>query len=81
MEGNRYATAKMMGVMFVGGVVLGAAAGLLFAPKSGRETRREIKDAATKVKEEVTNAAKRTKAGIEAAVEKGRAMLAETKAA
>ena len=81
MENNRYATAKMIGVMFVGGVVLGAVAGLLFAPKSGRETRREIKDAATKVKEEVTNAAKRTKAGIEAAVEKGRAMLAETKAA
>ena len=81
MENNRYATAKMIGVMFVGGVVLGAVAGLLFAPKSGRETRREIKDSATKVKEEVVNAAKRTKAGIEAAVEKGRAMLAETKAA
>ena len=81
MEGNRYATAKMLGMMFIGGVVLGTAAGLLFAPKSGRETRREIQDSAAKVKEEVINAAKRTKAGIEAAVEKGRAMLAETKAA
>jgi gas vesicle protein len=67
--------------MFVGGAVLGAVAGILLAPKSGEATRKDITDYATKVKGEVVDAAQRTKAGIEAAVEKGRALLSESKAA
>lgn len=81
MEENRASYVKTMTFMFVGGAVLGAVAGLLFAPKSGEETRKEIKDYASKVKGEVVEAAQRTKAGIEAAVEKGRALLSESKAA
>lgn len=81
MEENRASHAKAMAFMFVGGAVLGAVAGMLFAPKSGEETRKEIKDYASKVKSEVVDAAQRTKAGIEAAVEKGRALLSESKAA
>ena len=81
MEENRASYAKAMAFMFIGGAVLGAVAGMLYAPKSGEETRKEIKDYASKVKNEVVDAAQRTKAGIEAAMEKGRALLSESKAA
>jgi gas vesicle protein len=81
MEENRASYVKTMAFMFVGGAVLGAVAGILFAPKSGEETRKEIKDYASKVKDEVADAAQRTKAGIEAVVEKGRTLLSESKAA
>ncbi len=81
MEENRASAVKAITLMFVGGAVLGAVAGILFAPKSGEETRKEIKDYASKVKGEVVGAAQRTKAGIEAAMEKGRMLLSESKAA
>ncbi|MEK6549000.1 MAG: YtxH domain-containing protein [Nitrospirota bacterium] len=81
MTENRASHVKTMAFMFVGGAVLGAVAGILLAPKSGEATRKEITDYASKVKSEVVDAAQRTKAGIEAAVEKGRALLSESKAA
>ena len=81
MEENRTSHVKTMAFMFVGGAVLGAVAGVLLAPKSGEATRKDITDYATKVKGEVVDAAQRTKAGIEAALEKGRALLSESKAA
>ncbi len=81
MEGNRAAQVKTVTLMFVGGALLGAIAGILLAPKSGEETRKEIKDYASKVKNEVVDVAQRTKAGIEAAMEKGRTLLSESKAA
>ncbi len=67
--------------MFVGGAVLGAVAGILFAPNTGRETRKELKHYALKVQKDVADTAQRTKAGIEAALEKGRTLLSESKAA
>ena len=81
MTENRASYAKTVAFMFVGGAVLGAVAGILLAPKSGEATRKDITDYATKVKGEVVDAAQRTKAGIEAAMEKGRALLSESKAA
>jgi gas vesicle protein len=81
MEENRASDVRTMAFLFVGGAVLGAVAGILLAPKSGEATRKDITDYATKVKGEVVDAAQRTKAGIEAAVEKGRALLSESKAA
>ena len=81
MEENRASAAKTMALLFIGGAVLGAVAGVLFAPKSGKETREEIKDYVVKVKKEVADTAQRTKAGIEAALEKGRTLLSESKAA
>ncbi len=81
MEENSTSTVKTMTFLFIGGAVLGTVAGLLFAPKTGRETRKEIKHYAMKVQKDVADTAQRTKAGIEAALEKGRALLAEAKAA
>jgi gas vesicle protein len=81
MEENRTSAVKTITLMFVGGAVLGAVAGILFAPKTGRETRKELKHYAMKVQKDVADAAQRTKAGLEAAFEKGRTLLSESKAA
>jgi gas vesicle protein len=37
---------------FIWGMLLGAAAALLFAPKSGRETRRELTDSVTRLRDQ-----------------------------
>jgi len=81
IEGNSTSSVKTITLLFIGGAVLGTVAGMLFAPKAGRETRREIKHYAIKMKKDVASTAQRTKAGIEAALEKGRALLTESKAA
>lgn len=80
MQEQSGATVRTMALVFIGGAVIGAAAGVLFAPKTGRETRKELKRYAGKMSKEVADVAQRTKAGFEAAVEKGRALL-ESKAA
>ncbi len=81
MEENSTSSVNTITLLFIGGAVLGAVAGILFAPKSGKDMRKEFKHYATKVKKDVAVTAQRTKAGIEAALEKGRALLAEPKAA
>ena len=81
MEENSASSVKAITLLFISGAVLGSVAGILFAPKPGKETRKEIKHYAMKVKKDVANTAQRTKAGIEAAFEKGRALLTESKAA
>jgi len=57
--------------LVIGGLV-GAAIGILFAPKSGKETRQDIADKAdellTKAKEEYEKAAEKSKAAYETAV-------------
>jgi len=51
-------------VAFVGGALIGAAAGLLLAPKSGRDTRATLKEYAHKAEEEVAEKVNRLKAAI-----------------
>jgi gas vesicle protein len=46
------------------GAVLGAAIGLLYAPQSGRETRRAVKEKAVEAKENLAKAASRVKAAV-----------------
>ena len=81
MKENGASNHRTLTLLFIGGAVLGAVAGVLLAPKSGEETRKEITDYASKVKGEVVDAAQRTKAGLEAAFEKGRMLLSESQAA
>ena len=80
MQEHSGSTVRTIALAFIGGAILGGAAGLLLAPKTGRETRKELKQYANKVSKEVADVAQRTKAGFEAAVEKGRSLL-ESKAA
>lgn len=49
---------------FLGGALIGAVAGLLLAPKSGRETRATLQDYARKAEEEVAEKINRVKASI-----------------
>jgi gas vesicle protein len=71
---------RAIALLVIGGAVLGAAAGLLFAPKTGRESRKELQQYASKVRKEVAGVAQRTKASFEVAFEKGRALLESTAA-
>ena len=81
MKENGVSNHRTLTLLFIGGAVLGAIAGVLLAPKAGQETRKDITNYASKVKGEVVDAAQRTKAGLEAAFEKGRTLLSESKAA
>nr|MBI3612097.1 YtxH domain-containing protein [Nitrospirota bacterium] len=51
-------------VAFLGGALIGAAAGLLLAPKSGRETRATVKEYAQQTEEELAEKVSRIKASI-----------------
>jgi gas vesicle protein len=77
MQEDTRSTTKTLGLIFLGGAILGVVAGVLLAPKSGKETRKDIQTLATKVSKEVSQAAHRTKSGLEAAIEKGRTLLTE----
>lgn len=46
---QRISSAKKIGSAGAAGLLLGLAAGMLFAPKSGEETRNQIKDSKDKV--------------------------------
>jgi len=71
--------------MIIGGLI-GAAVGILFAPKSGKETREDIsrktQDLLSRAKEEYESAVEKSKKAYEAAVEKMKEFqaMARTKA-
>ncbi len=54
---------------FVAGTVIGVGLGILFAPKSGRETRKQIADLAYKGKERVVEAAEKIRHRMEEGVD------------
>lgn len=72
--------------LIIGGLI-GAAAGILFAPKSGKETREDIsrktQDLLSRAKEEYETAMEKSKKAYEAAMDKMKEVqrLARTKAA
>jgi len=80
MQEQSGAGVRSIALLVIGGAVVGAAAGLMFAPKTGRENRKELQQYANKVRKEVAHVAQRTKAGFEVAFEKGRALLESTAA-
>jgi len=60
-----------MAVMFLAGVAVGAAAGLLLAPHSGSYTRRQLQNLAEDVTERMVGLAGDAKDAIDDVMEKG----------
>ena len=65
---------------FLGGAAAGALAGILFAPKAGEQTRRELKAYARKTEEDLIEKAKEARAALDGAIECGKNIVAEKRA-
>ena len=64
---------------FVVGGLLGAGVALLVAPKSGRETRQQLKELAEDVKEKAEGYIEQMKEQVSTVVEKGKDIIEEQK--
>lgn len=65
---------------FLGGAIGGMIAGILLAPKSGEDTRSEIKGYARKTEEEVIEKAKEARAALDEVIERGKHFMDERRA-
>ena len=65
---------------FLSGAAAGAVAGILFAPKAGEETRRDLKAYARKTEEDLIETAKEARAALDQAIERGKSFVAEKRA-
>jgi gas vesicle protein len=65
---------------FLGGAIGGMIAGILLAPRSGEETRRELKGYARKTEEEVIERAKEARAALDKVIERGKHFVDERRA-
>jgi gas vesicle protein len=64
---------------FLGGAIAGVIAGILLAPKSGEETRRELKEYARRTEEEVIEKAEEARAALDEVIKRGKHFVAEKK--
>ena len=65
---------------FLGGAAAGALAGILFAPKAGEQTWRELKGYARRTEEELLEKAKEAREALDEAIERGKTYIAEKRA-
>ncbi|MDP9132125.1 MAG: YtxH domain-containing protein [Nitrospirota bacterium] len=63
---------------FLGGAILGAVAAILYAPKSGEETRTAIRGYARRTEDEVLEKVKEVRKDISRSVEEAKRFLKET---
>ncbi|MDH4187041.1 MAG: YtxH domain-containing protein [Nitrospira sp.] len=70
-------SSQMVALAFLGGAVAGVVAGLLLAPKSGEETRRDLRGYARRVEEDVLEKAKEARAALDETIERGKHFVAE----
>ena len=64
---------------FLAGLGLGALLGVLYAPKSGEDTRRQIRDAAEESRDYVSSQARRAKEQANQWADKGREVIEKQK--
>ncbi len=62
---------------FLGGAIGGMIAGILLAPRSGEETRRELKGQVRRTEEEIIEKAKEARAALDEVIERGKNFVAE----
>jgi gas vesicle protein len=74
---NVRCSAQTLFFAFLAGAAAGAVAGILFAPKAGEETRRELKAYAKKTEEDLIEKAKEARAALDQAIERGKGFVAE----
>jgi gas vesicle protein len=79
---NRHARCSGQALLFafLSGAATGAVAGILFAPKAGEDTRRELKAYARKREEDLIEQAKETRAALDQAIERGKSFAPEKRA-
>jgi len=77
-EGSGCKVCSTISSFFLGGFI-GAAVALLVAPKAGKETRQQIKDAAESVKAKGEDYYKQVKETVTSALEHGKDLVAEKK--
>ncbi len=75
MESGKHA-AKVAGLV-VGGAAIGAALGLLYAPKTGVETRRDLRRYAKRAEVQALRYGREVKQGLVHAFESGKIWLAK----
>lgn len=80
MADNRGCSLGAAGLAFVTGGLLGAAAALLLAPQSGRESQKQLRGYARRAEEGVHELADKANEGVDQALEKGRDFLNDTRA-
>jgi len=67
--------AAKVAALVAGGAVIGAGLGLLFAPKSGAETRRTVRHFAKRAEIRATRFGRSVKAGMEQAVQTSKSLM------
>src|SRR6185295_11554443 len=61
--------------LVAGGAVIGAGIGLLFAPQTGAETRREVSRYAKKAQVQTTRWGRTVKSGVKEAMDRGKSLI------
>ena len=73
-------SSQAVALAFLGGAIAGAVAGILLAPKSGEETRRELRVYARKAEEELIEKAEAAREALDEMIERGKHFVAEKRA-
>lgn len=73
-------SSQAVALAFLGGAIAGAVAGILLAPKSGEETRRELRVYARKAEEELIEKAEEAREALDEMIERGKHFVAEKRA-
>jgi gas vesicle protein len=67
--------AAKVAAFIAGGAVLGAGIGILFAPKAGAETRRDVARYAKRAQVQATRFSRAVQSGVHDVVERGKALV------